>query len=354
MKRKTMGKLMLLLFSIIFFLLIAEVASRFFMIPSDYTHESLDYPNPDVMLNGSILYGRANVCIYIENITTGERKPCQTFKSSHETYYTNKSENTFRIAVLGDSFTAGEVLDVDEMFTTKLEKKLNERLNTKNFEVYGFGVPGYNTIQELVVLKEIAMNYQPDFVILQFYCDDINPVRIWVRGLRGQQFYIDPVDFIVIEDYIVPVSIPLPIETNKFLVRHSYFYRFILNSVYIINKGFGEEWVEERETGLKNSLESMREMKEIAEKNNIPFLILYTPGSFGVQACGHFREISNFSKEIGVPYVDIYELTKDYDGRELQNPKEDPSSPHYGDMGNEIIAESLYKEMVEKNLVPTD
>lgn len=87
-------------------------------------------------------------------------------------YTFNKPEDTFRIVLLGDSFTFGWGLNLEETFGYRLERILNENNLGTNFEVLNFGVPGMNTVGEIGRFKERALNYKPDLVIIGFVGDD--------------------------------------------------------------------------------------------------------------------------------------------------------------------------------------
>ena len=80
--------------------------------------------------------------------------------------------DTFRIIVLGDSFTTGMFLDWDAAYPSVMEEKLNEEYDDVNYEVLNFGVEGYNTVRELELLTSKAYKYQPDLVIVGFFLND--------------------------------------------------------------------------------------------------------------------------------------------------------------------------------------
>jgi len=76
------------------------------------------------------------------------------------------------IAVIGDSHTYS--LDLPHWmysFPARLEYHLNA-VNERSFVVLNFGVPGYNTVQELEVLRAKALPFEPDLVILQYCVND--------------------------------------------------------------------------------------------------------------------------------------------------------------------------------------
>ena len=83
-----------------------------------------------------------------------------------------KPPNTLRVAVLGDSFTEAIHVPVEQTFWSKLERKLGNCdavKGRKNVEVINFGVQGYGTAQELIMLRQKVWDYNPDIVVLAFY-----------------------------------------------------------------------------------------------------------------------------------------------------------------------------------------
>lgn len=84
-----------------------------------------------------------------------------------------KPPNTIRIAGLGDSVTAGDLFPADQTFMFALERLLNEAATAPlRFECFNFGVSGYNTEDEAVVLRKKALAYAPDWVILAIVSND--------------------------------------------------------------------------------------------------------------------------------------------------------------------------------------
>ena len=59
-----------------------------------------------------------------------------------------------------------------ETFPSQLEKYLNQNIGQRIVKVLNFGVPGYNTAQELEVLKTKALMFEPRMVILQYFIND--------------------------------------------------------------------------------------------------------------------------------------------------------------------------------------
>ena len=79
-----------------------------------------------------------------------------------------KAPGTYRIAVIGDSFTYGNGIRQQDRYSDLLQTQL-----PPTFEVLNFGVAGANTPEHLVSAERIVPRFRPDFVLLQWYVNDV-------------------------------------------------------------------------------------------------------------------------------------------------------------------------------------
>lgn len=79
-----------------------------------------------------------------------------------------KPANTFRIAVLGDSFVEALQVPFEQSFAYLLQKQLQTcgAVAGRTVEVINFGVSGYGTAQEFITLRHEVWQYSPDLVLL--------------------------------------------------------------------------------------------------------------------------------------------------------------------------------------------
>lgn len=99
----------------------------------------------------------------------------------------DKPPDTIRIIVIGDSITLGLYLNEEDTYCRQLEDLLNEKkLFGKKWEVINFGVNGYNTVNEVELLKVNGMKYHPDLILLQYcYNDHDNKSELDMRMKRA-------------------------------------------------------------------------------------------------------------------------------------------------------------------------
>jgi hypothetical protein len=81
-----------------------------------------------------------------------------------------REAGTVRIAVLGDSYAEAFQVPEEQAFWSVLETEMNgdRRLEGTRIEVINFGVGGYGTAQELLMLRHRVWSFNPDVVLLGF------------------------------------------------------------------------------------------------------------------------------------------------------------------------------------------
>ncbi len=96
---------------------------------------------------------------------------------SSEEYPVEKPKNEFRIAVLGDSFTADITNNI--RWTELLEQKLNaselwrQHVGGRFTRVINFGVDGFGIVQMAAMAEHYASQFEPDIILTDLILDDI-------------------------------------------------------------------------------------------------------------------------------------------------------------------------------------
>ena len=81
----------------------------------------------------------------------------------------SKPPGGLRIAVVGDSMTAGIATEEERRFVSRLASSLAAASPGRTVEVLNFGVSSASTGSELVTWREVAARYRPDVVLLAFF-----------------------------------------------------------------------------------------------------------------------------------------------------------------------------------------
>jgi len=80
-----------------------------------------------------------------------------------------------RVACIGDSFTFGWGVQGGETYPIALAEILADEPGFEQAEVVNFGIPGYNTWNELQTYRHVVRPYNPDIVVIGFYPNDVKP-----------------------------------------------------------------------------------------------------------------------------------------------------------------------------------
>ncbi len=83
-------------------------------------------------------------------------------------YKMQKNSNTFRVAVIGDSFTLPAGIPIENAYHSLLEKRLAREYQNREIEFINFAVGGYNLRQYAAVLEHKVISYNPDLILIGF------------------------------------------------------------------------------------------------------------------------------------------------------------------------------------------
>ncbi|MGH7134072.1 MAG: SGNH/GDSL hydrolase family protein [Phycisphaerales bacterium] len=84
-----------------------------------------------------------------------------------------RSKSTTRIVLIGDSFTYGQGVGVDETIAAQLEAILRTESGTDT-EVLNFGIPGLNVEEVVEQFDRFASQWRPDIVLYLVFGNDLD------------------------------------------------------------------------------------------------------------------------------------------------------------------------------------
>ena len=114
-----------------------------------------------------------------------------------------KTENTFRIAVLGDSFAEARSIPMEKTFWFLMQNELNSciKTNNKKVEIINFGVTEYSTAQEFLTLRHHVWDYKPDIILLAFFSgNDISDNSKILSNKNYRPFFINKNNDLVLDN----------------------------------------------------------------------------------------------------------------------------------------------------------
>lgn len=240
-----------------------------------------------------------------------------------------KPPGTYRILVLGDSFTWGVGLNVEETIPKQLEIDLSHDTPPR-VEVINAATPGYNTIDELAELKSRGIQYDPDMILLVYLLNDVD-FKPWLADTKYTQEAVPVMQIDATRDatqyskWKGARGIVLRIEQSSALFRYAVprvgqlLHRMgFLNStefswVAKIFQGFTDD-----NPGWLESKRGLRGIAEIADRKNIPFVVAIYPLLVGLenyQGRQANDAVARYSRSLGADVVDLLPVFEGKNGR---------------------------------------
>jgi lysophospholipase L1-like esterase len=134
----------------------------------------------------------------------------------------------FLVLGLGDSIMYGVRLPKDETYLEQARRMLARR-TTRAVEVINLAVPGYNTLQEDAVYRELGDRVAPDVVLLHYWSDD---ARMY-RAIGG---YVVEFGDLSADGRLVARALPIAPALNDRLLLHSRLYQVVTQAVLAFDR----------------------------------------------------------------------------------------------------------------------
>jgi lysophospholipase L1-like esterase len=160
--------------SVLFFLLAAESIARLAWretvvpsrpIPPEWRDLPRFAPGPNFLANITRPNARGLVAgALFETNSSGFRGRERSFV---------KPPDVFRIVVIGDSWTMGWGVTLEETYAARLERALPSQLSDRAYEVLNMGVSGFNAYYALSRFEWLGFAFDPDLLIYGFTVNDI-------------------------------------------------------------------------------------------------------------------------------------------------------------------------------------
>jgi lysophospholipase L1-like esterase len=252
-----------------------------------------------------------------------------------------KPPGVIRLVVIGDSVTEGAGVEVDEIFTSRLQQILGPL-----HEVINLGMSGLNTPQEVHVLELAGLGYDPDVVIVNFVLNDCD---FFSEFNAAQQFTREKDAKIgLLGDINIDPRIKRWLKSSAFV----YFVKSRVEHLVGMATGKGESnyyrslW--SQEYCYQRVTEGFDRLKDLHAKNAFeihviiwPLLVDYKPYAFA-----HIHErVKREAETRGFKVLDLVDTFAALSYRKLQVTAED--NVHPNGVGHRIAAET-YLEWMHK------
>ncbi len=187
-RRPRFAKLALFLISVFAAILVGEVALRL----AGFTYFNPYIADEDVGFSlrpGAEGWWKKEALTYV-------RINSQGFRDREHTMA--KPPDTLRIAVLGDSYVEAFQVPVEKTFWSVMERRLQDchRPAKQKIEVLSFGISGFSTARELILLRKRLWQYSPDMIVLLVTTG--NDIRDNSRTLN--EYRNQPLPYFVLQD----------------------------------------------------------------------------------------------------------------------------------------------------------
>jgi len=312
-----------------------------------------------------------------------------------------KADDTYRIIILGDSYTEAFQVPKEKNFCGLLEKLLEQDLNSqlKDVEVLNAGVSGYSPIKYYLAYQRELAKLNPDLVMVQLFANDVFednvakaksiideeglPVQINryfkaninhqnrfnTEGLEGYSKSYSFVKFLVNRSRIAEYLFVKIINRGKSSSYHQKMIRkdefgtgnqfFIIDPTHHLNKD--EEFRRQTWNLTQNYLLSL---KSLVESHNAKFYLFYIPLETQIKLDHYgqhtmlysqkyvgtfFNKILNkFSQMYNISYLDLLPTFEREKSKKLYLNRDGHLTP----TGHATTARALYDDLKDKNILP--
>lgn len=330
--RRAIGNLLAMLLSLSVGLLLGEIICRMaFWGSMDFDMEMWKYAtqikvpsdDPRVVhehrLNGKALLMRVEVTTNAFGLREGERS-------------LKKPPGTYRIIALGDSITMGWGVAQDKTYPAQLEQLLNTRSPqgpARRYEVLNLGVGNYNTVQEVMRLRNVGLQFEPDLITLGYFVNDAEPTPKPRRG---------------------------------FLIEHSYLFAFVTSRARFIAPTTGNYLDYYRglygdgQPGWLATQSALLELADLGRERRVPVMVFIIPELHDLSAGYPFLDIHERVAAAGAAAgVQVFDLFPRFKGRSPEAALwVHPLDAHHNAEAQGIVAQGMYEEIEKRarDLVP--
>jgi lysophospholipase L1-like esterase len=249
-----------------------------------------------------------------------------------------KLKNTIRIAAIGDSFTFGAgIKNVNDTYPKVLDRELNLLNRSNKYEVMNFGIPGYDTLEELKCIKNKALKYKPDIIIMGFVFNDLSNIDPRIKAIEER------------------IEIPY---LGFWLRDISYFYYFLESRVnklienIKLKKKYDAAILETYNSSINQNYTRVlyREISNISQQNNITVVMLVFPAMFNLKEYP-WTAINDFAREIAKENnFYVVDLLNDYKREGEEKLRVNKYDAHPNELGQKIAADKILEMFINKSL----
>jgi hypothetical protein len=261
-------------------------------------------------------------------------------------YNPQKPAGTYRIAVVGDSFTFAPFMQFTDTFPHKLQQMLKVSGSPRPVEVINYGVPAYSTSHEVETTKQ-AIAEGADLIILQITLNDPEIKAHKPTGLTENM-----------KDRFGPLKLK---GITKTLARHWKTLGFVLTRLHnsrthqAYTDYFTSLFMEEKT--WKPFTESMGGLVGLAKESKTPIVAVVFP-LFGMPMDDKYpfypihAKVKDLMTSLEVPNLDVSNI---YQGIPLEHLQVIPGvDRHPNEIAHRMAAEHIYLWLEGEKMIPEE
>lgn len=250
--------------------------------------------------------------------------------------------DTFRILIVGDSFSWGHGVHPEDSFPRRLETRLDAVSRGDDFEVVNWSRPGWNTVVEYRSVESSIGQISPDLLLLTFVLNDPEPFDLKkLAVLRADLQRGEP-----------------RFPPSAYLYRKSQFYAMVWDRIentrihrayftYYHSLYEGPDW--------KNCLRALESFRDLAHASSIPLvLVLFpvfdSPMSDAYAYADLHDKMREVGQSLGIPVLDLLEAYRGVDVYRLALVPYTDAHPN--ELAHRIAADAILDYLARARLVP--
>ena len=259
-----------------------------------------------------------------------------------------KSKETVRILGVGDSITEAIYLPEEKNFLNQLKKPLNVQIGVP-IEIINAAVGGYNTWQELELLRRKALSVHPDIIIVGICMNDFvySPPRLkktWFNGVvesfrdgsKARYF-----NYIYQRSDLYKLIYDLLSRKSRIGLGEERFRDYLMDYEFRISQTDIEKWKV-----------PFLEMMRLAESENIKIIFVLFPLQNQVikKESATCKPLTDFFRDKNAHYIDLIDtfIRKADSGGELFERRD---LIHPTSLGHNIAAETIFAYIVDNKIL---
>lgn len=254
-----------------------------------------------------------------------------------EEYSYGRNKDKIRIMILGDSFTFGEEVSDNEIYSFYLQGMI------PHAEVMNLGVHGYGHDQMLILLKEEIVKYKPEIVILGFLHLDMK------RNVLNFRDYAKP-KFVLNNNQLMLTGVPVP--TIEETIKWDWARPRVIDIFSIVRQKFRKFsglYIKEKEKVTKAIL---TEMIQVIDSNDAIPVFVYLPYGNEISVDTALTEGEKYFFEVCKTNdkVNCFS-TRAYFAEKLAKGVVFEKIRHWKPKGHYTIAEAIHRYLVDKGFL---